>query len=821
MSRPQPGPLFVESLDRLDDDATRFPHARDAAPPGWWRAEQGGWVHLEPEDTRLPDQGWKIHASAVGSQAARVVAEVWDYCVRRGISFKFLRSQAMLSRLNGKSASRTSSGKLVTIYPADEHTLELTLKELSERLRGVVGPHILNDLRWGEGPLYLRYGGFRMRYCFSPAGDHVPAVARPDGVLVPDLRGTAFRTPSWVRIPAFVQAQVEAARAGSGGPLPYRVEKALLFSNGGGVYRAVERSGLGRTVVLREARPHAGLDMDDADAVARLDREHAMLDRLADLEFVPRVLGRFRHWEHHFLVEELVEGEPLHEAMGRRHPLLRPDPTDAELAEYSAWANATFERIRTAVGRLHERGVVFGDLKPGNIMVRPDGRVCLVDFETAYALGEENRPTLVTEGFSADWAREGTAADDYALACIRLAMFLPFTELLRFAPEKVGQLVRLAEERFAVPADFGSYLRSRLTPPGALPAHQLDWPTGAEGWDQLFTGMAAAIVDSATPGREDRLFPGDARLFDRQAAGLAFGAAGVLHALHVTGHDRYPEFDDHVEWLVRAARRTRWPRPGLFDGLAGTAVVLDELGRHAEALETLDRLRKIDLTGCGIGLFGGLAGVGLTLLHFGEDATEIGEELAAGLRTNAASAGLMHGWSGPALLFTHLFDVDGNLAWLRHARTALARDLGRCGVPRGRRLQVRDGEHWLTGLERGSAGIGIAVQEYLRRHHDPHLAAVRELVRDGLDTELLLTGGLLTGQAGVLLGTAHLGASPARHLRMLGAHAVRHRGNPAFTLDGMLRLSMDLATGTAGVLLAVHTAVHGCPAPLPGLGTRS
>ena len=61
----------------------------------------------------------------------------------------------------------------------------------------------------------------------------------------------------------------------------------MHFSNGGGVY-------LGRDprtdteVVLKEARPHAGLDADGADAVARLDRETRCLRRLAG---VPRVPG--------------------------------------------------------------------------------------------------------------------------------------------------------------------------------------------------------------------------------------------------------------------------------------------------------------------------------------------------------------------------------------------------------------------------------------------------------------------------------------------------------------------------------------------------
>jgi hypothetical protein len=75
-----------------------------------------------------------------------------------GIAFKFLRNEPVMVMFNSKSAHRGSSGKLVTIYPADEAQLELVLKELDGILDGVEGPYILSDLRYADGPLFVRYG---------------------------------------------------------------------------------------------------------------------------------------------------------------------------------------------------------------------------------------------------------------------------------------------------------------------------------------------------------------------------------------------------------------------------------------------------------------------------------------------------------------------------------------------------------------------------------------------------------------------------------------------------------------------------------------
>jgi hypothetical protein len=45
-----------------------------------------------------------------------------------------------------------------------------------------------------------------------------------------------------------------------------------------------------------------------------------------------------------------------------------------------------------------------------------------------------------------------------------------------------------------------------------------------------------------------------------------------------------------------------------------------------------------------------------------------------------------------------------------------------------------------------------------------------------------------------------------------------YRGHLAFPGDQLLRLSMDLASGTAGVLLALGAALHDGPVHLPFLG---
>ncbi|MEU1403763.1 class III lanthionine synthetase LanKC [Streptomyces sp. NPDC005728] len=840
------GPVFTESPDRLADADSRYPAGLRPTPQGWHRVEHGGWINLLPSSDRRPAQGWKVHVSARSEDASRTVDTAWTYCVEHLLAFKFLRSGALLAQRNAKQADRSAGGKLLTLYPEDDLVLQRTLEELSVLLKDVRGPYVLSDLRWSEGPLYVRYGAFEAAYCFSPDGDWVPAMTRPDGRRVPDRRRPFFTVPDWAPVPSFLADHLRTTRDTTrADPFPYTVEKALHFSNGGGVYRAVDRA-TGRRVVLREARPHAGLDRNGEDAVERLRREHDVLQHLAHLACVPRVHTLTTHWEHHFLVREHVDGEPLHEAIGRLNPLLRPAADPARTAPpgttgplavgpYTSWALEVFGRVEEAVARLHSSGIVLGDLKPANILLREDGSICVIDFETAHAVTEPAPVSLTTPGFSAPWARSGFTADTYALGCLGLALFCPLTPLLRFDPAKAAHLLAWARQRFPLPPEVTERIRTALTPPAAThttPAAPAGlaapWPTGdappdadpaaSASGDLVLDSLRDSIVHSATPQRTDRLFPGDVRQFDGQGGTLAFGAAGVLHTLHTTGHHAaVPAFETWIEWLVTHVTRLRHPRPGLYDGLAGVAWILKALGRPDEARAALEALRTIDLNDCGPGLFGGLSGIALVLRHFGEAdaAARIADELGRRLTGPSAApdrkAGLMHGWSGPALLFTRLFAdaaADADERHLDLARLALTRDLDRCTTSPEGHLQVRDGRVWLGGLERGSAGIALALHTYLRYAHHPALASARDRIQAGLDTELLPSPGLFTGHAGHAYTLAHLDdpSGSHAHLHRLAPHVVPCQGTTAFALDSLQHLSMDLATGTAGVLLAAHVA---------------
>jgi serine/threonine protein kinase len=848
-------PLFFDELGDTGEAGDAFARDLPELPDGWVQGEENVWRMLGPVARILPAQGWKIHVSAHLDNATRVLAKVYAYCVDRRVAFKHLRSRTMLLTRNSKYAEREGSGKFVTIYPIDNVEFEQVLRELSEELAGESGPYILSDLRYGDGPLYVRYGGFAEQWVESE-GTRVLAIARPDGTLVPDRREPKFSTPDWVELPECLTPHLAARNTGDPSQFPYQVSASLHFSNGGGVYLAT-RNADGVELVLKEARPHAGLDRDGTDAVARLHREHAMLSQLAGVPGVPEVYDLFPVWEHEFVAMQHMAGIPLGRWMVLNYPLTRRDRTQADLDTYTRRALALLDDIAALVKRVHDRGLVFGDLHSQNVLVDTENgdAVSLIDFELSFPVAETGRPALGAPGFCAPADRTGFAIDEYALAALRLWLFLPLNTILDLAPSKLDGLVDIIERRFPLPSGYGDSIRTQLAPRAGQHAAAVSTLREIEqsepDWSVVRKSIAEAILASATPQRTDRLFPGDIEQFSVGGACFGFGAAGVLHALDAAGFGRYPEYE---RWLLDSVRRDPPKRPGFFDGAHGIAYVLENFGHAEAASELLAGTADLVEQTTDHDLNGGLAGIGLTRLHFAgtrnddaflRQACDTAERLASALQVapppdpRFGRAGLLHGWSGPAVLFTRLYGRTGERRWLDLADQALLRDLEECGPADDGSLQVRDGtRRTLPYLSIGSAGVAMATELLAEQAASVagsddrrDFASLRQLsgLRQACCSEFTIYPSLTYGRAGLLaalaMGQRREPTPPDPvvreaidvHLAGLAWHALPYAGGLAFPGSNLLRLSMDVNTGGAGVLLALAAALDGHGTVLPFL----
>jgi len=162
---------------------------------------------------------------------------------------------------------------------------------------------------------------------------------------------------------------------------PYEIVAPLGAGGMGEVYRARDTK-LDRDVAIKVLPEAFALD---ADRLARFEREAKSLAALNH----PNIAAIYGI-EAHALVMELVEGEDL-SALVARGPMPLSD------------ALPIAKQIVDALEAAHEAAIVHRDLKPGNIKVRADGTVKVLDFGLAKAMGPDsasgvsdlmNSPTL-------------------------------------------------------------------------------------------------------------------------------------------------------------------------------------------------------------------------------------------------------------------------------------------------------------------------------------------------------------------------------------------------------------------------------------------
>ncbi len=178
--------------------------------------------------------------------------------------------------------------------------------------------------------------------------------------------------------------------------------------------------------------------------LARFEREMKAVGRLEHPNIV-RALDAGEAQGHHFLVMELVEGDDLSVLVKRHGPV-----TVAEACEFIMQA-------ARGLASAHASGLIHRDIKPGNLMLNPQGVIKILDMGLARIQDDIAQPTdktqdspltsfgqiLGTPDYMAPEQWENTQAvgartDLYALGC---ALFLLLVGRAPFNDEKHSTLV--------------------------------------------------------------------------------------------------------------------------------------------------------------------------------------------------------------------------------------------------------------------------------------------------------------------------------------------------------------------------------------------
>ncbi len=351
--------------------------------------------------------------------------------------------------------------------------------------------------------------------------------------------------------------------------LHYRITEKIGAGGMGEVYRARDDR-LKRDIAVKIL---PDVFTDDPDRLARFDREATLLASLNHPN-VGSIYGIEQVGTKRFLVLELVEGETLAQR-------LTSGPMPLEAALHIS------RQIADGLQAAHGKGIIHRDLKPENVKVTPEGRVKILDFGLAKAIGGiEKQPdaspaTALTGTATSAWHIVGTPgymspeqargtdvdqrADVWAFGCL---LFELLSGKRAFQGESVSDtisaILQSEPEWQTLPPGTPSRIRELMRQCLQKDANRR--PNGAKA--------VAAIIEEVQRGRSRRRFASAIR-----RPGFVIPAAAILLLLGFLGVRQY-QHNSRVRWV----REQAIPQINRFLETGGDIAAGFRLLRRADAL---------------------------------------------------------------------------------------------------------------------------------------------------------------------------------------------------------------------------------------------
>ena len=192
----------------------------------------------------------------------------------------------------------------------------------------------------------------------------------------------------------------------------YQVEDEPIGSGGmGRVLQGIDPQG--RRVAVKEILPEFASDLEIR---TRTEREVELLQKLNN-DSIVKVYDQFPLGDNFYIVMELVDGMNIEQYVQTNGAI----PYEQSIQ--------IMIKILEAMQFVHERQFVHRDMKPSNIMIRNDKRICILDFGIAKDMGNQRNGTYTiagtiigSDGYMSPEQAEGLSidhrADIYALGCV-------------------------------------------------------------------------------------------------------------------------------------------------------------------------------------------------------------------------------------------------------------------------------------------------------------------------------------------------------------------------------------------------------------------
>lgn len=795
-------------------------------------------------------QGWKIHISAIPSNAVAILKIAAKICIDHNINFKFYLDVNVLELSSAKSFPRQSSGKFITIYPNNDEEFKYIIEQLYEELRFYSGPYILSDKRFRDCKiLYYRYGGFISNRLLKHDGSFTEVISDPSGKLIEDSRNPYFTLPDWVKDPYDNESTNNENVGLKDGQ--YEIKNVIKFNNSGGIYLAYDN--LNKIeVIIKEARPFTLTNKhDEYDAINYRKKESDIFKQLNSLSCTPKLLDEFYEWEHYFSVVEFIKGQPLREFLVENSPFVDQNVSKEIYQTFYSNLKKIWVNIINGITEIHEKNIFLCDFHINNFFIDEDLNIFFIDLDGALRQNLKD-PFLYSPGYIApQFKNEKIYTEEiekYGLGALLFSTLSTFNQFLEIKPEFIDYYLNKLEIENYLPKYFSNIIKLLTSNKSLINLQIKDIPAylnelNSTSMDFVLEYLDTKdllkygidyILNTANPNNKF-LFYTNSKIAN--PLNIENGSSGVLYALKIINKDIPKEY---IDWVKSHKISNEAYPPSLYLGLSGIAWCMYELGEDTYSFKLMDLVNTHELKFSSPDIYTGTAGIGLANLFFWNktkdekylnEAIECAEHLISiGIyHTNGTVSwpsldgttyiGYPKGASGIALFLLYLFSITKNTRYLEISKKAISFDLSFSldkgnfiSFPSKTSNSVSFSPYWLSG----SAGVATTLLRYRFVTKDTTYDNVLfKIINDSNRTYSTLPS-LFQGLAGLgnlmldaeqFLNNPEYGLAAQKISQALNIFSINKDNGIAFPGDSLNYINNDFGTGSSGILLFLNRLI--------------
>lgn len=292
--------------------------------------------------------GWKIHISAILTNAIQIARKFLTLNQKYHFDFKIISSIPYLEQMNMGYFGNSQVGKFITIYP-DQSAVTETLELLYYYFHDDVGIRVGSDTSYKQGlNVYYRYGTLL---------DDVENIDKRDKKLKPSSNVERIYDYRLKRYNSL--------------PTRYLILKVIKQNGPSGVLLALDLQTKVK-VIIRYAEKYYNIECAGIDERDRLISASSLLEKdfVRNSNFFETVVDAFYVSDAFFVVTEYISGHNLDELA-----------KSGQLGSYSLSERLEiFRNVLKGIYILNENTVIFRDLSFSNVILCPNHTIKIIDF---------------------------------------------------------------------------------------------------------------------------------------------------------------------------------------------------------------------------------------------------------------------------------------------------------------------------------------------------------------------------------------------------------------------------------------------------------